>query len=161
VIRNEAGDASGWGSKVCRARADTLGVWECKSDIRKFDSPLLFRHGSDVYLVARRNLGENGAYDLGRRDLPSAQQTRLYQLAYWQTPKRCTVWRVTSDLAVSPVVDLPSRGDTCFPALLPLGSDVVEIYNYSSPLEGPDDSWLKGQLGPTQIYRARLSFAQN
>src|SRR5262245_51591013 len=32
VVRNEAGDASGFGSKICRAEAGALGDWHCVSD---------------------------------------------------------------------------------------------------------------------------------
>jgi len=158
VVRNEAGDAMGWGSKVCRAEAGTPGDWRCAGDPRKFDSPLLFRHGRTISLVARRNLTATGYYDLMMRDLPPDRQTLLYQADYWQRPKRCALWRVDPDaLEVELVLDLPSRGDTCFPALLDLGAGEYALYNYSSPLEGEDVSWLAGQLGPTRIYRLLLA----
>jgi hypothetical protein len=155
VIRNEAGDSSGWGSKVCRATAAHPGSWQCRTDGRKFDSPLLFRQGAEVYLVARRHLSGNGQYDLGQRWLPAAMQTAAYQLDYWRYPKRCALWKVDADsLAVTWQADLPSRGDTCFPAVADAGEDQVAIYNYSSPVDGPDLPWLAGQLGKTLIYRS-------
>jgi hypothetical protein len=155
VIRNEAGDAGGWGSKICRAAADRPGHWQCRNDGRKFDSPLLFREGGELYLVARRHLSHSGSYDLGQRWLPAAMQTAAYQLDYWRYPKRCALWRVDpKDLAVTWQADLPSRGDTCFPAVTPAGKDTVAIYNYSSPLDGPDLPWVAGQLGRTLIYRS-------
>ncbi len=46
VIRNEAGDELGWGSKVCRAEADAPGDWTCVGDPRKYDSPLVFEDGA-------------------------------------------------------------------------------------------------------------------
>ena len=155
VIRNEAGDASGWGSKVCRAEASTPGTWRCRTDPRKFDSPLLFQREGALYLVARRHLRGSGAYDLGMRRLPAGLQTMLYQLDYWRYPKRCAIWRVDPrSLAVTWQTDLPSRGDTCFPAVTDAGPHAVNIYNYSSPLEGPDMPWVAGQLGRTEIYRS-------
>ncbi len=42
VMRNELGDADRWGSKICRAEAGDLGNWTCKSDPKKYDSPLDF-----------------------------------------------------------------------------------------------------------------------
>jgi len=32
VTRNEAGDSTGWGSKICRAASNDLGNWQCASD---------------------------------------------------------------------------------------------------------------------------------
>jgi hypothetical protein len=160
VVRNEAGDDGGWGSKVCKATASAPGVWGCKNDPRKFDSPLLFRHGQAIYLIARRHLRGDGAYDLGWRRLPHALQTLVYQLDYWRYPKRCALWRVDpQSLDVTWQLDLPSRGDTCFPAVqVEHGKEegMVAVYNYSSPLDGPDVPWLTGQLGRTSIYRSLI-----
>lgn len=157
VIRNEAGDADGWGSRVCRAPADRLGEWECVADPRKYDSPLMFRSQGRSWLIGRRNVTGDGAYDLGMRDLSHEQQTTQYELAYWQAPKRCSLWEVDGDaLQVDWVLDLPSRGDTCFPSALDLGAGRWMVYNYSNDPEGPDLDWVEGQHGQTQIYRQEL-----
>lgn len=155
VVRNEAGDAeSGWGSKICRAEPATLGTWNCVSDPRKFDSPFVFAHGGAIYLLARRNVTESGNYDLFLRDLDPATQTLTYETDYWVHPKRCSLWQVDAEsLAVTFLLDLPSRGDTCFPAALPLDGDDWLVYNYSNDVEGPDLSWVEGQHQPTAIYR--------
>jgi hypothetical protein len=161
VARNEAGDASGWGSKICRAEPGAIGEWRCASDPRKYDSPLLFRRRGGVYLLARRHLSESGHYDLMLRDLPAAEQTLRYQVAYSLERKRCSLWRVDPEaLTVSFVLDLPSHGDTCFPAILDEGDqagDTAIVYNYSSPLDGGDDlTWFAAQSRPTHIYRMLL-----
>jgi hypothetical protein len=60
------------------------------------------------------------------------------------------------------VLDLPSRGDTCFASLLsddPNG-DVV-LYDYSSDISGPDLPWSAGQRRATFVYRHVLSFEQS
>ena len=159
VSRNEMGDESGWGMKICRAEAQTLGQWECVNDPRKFDSPLMFRHGPDAYLIGRRNLNGTGYYDLGYDDMSPTLQQLLYELIYWFYPKRCSLWRVDPEtLDVSFVVDLPSRGDTCFPALIRTDETRYQVYNYTSPLDGPDVIWVKGQLGPTHVVRTTLEF---
>ena len=153
VVRNEAGDETGYGSKICRAEAEDLGTWTCAADPKKYDSPLVFRRGEQVWLVARRNVTETGNYDLGYTDLDMEQQSAAYALDYWQQPKRCSLWRVDPDaLRVEHALDLPSRGDTCFPSILDLGPRLSVIYNYSSPLDGPDLSWIDGQTGTTGIY---------
>ena len=56
------------------------------------------------------------------------------------------------------VLDLASRGDPCFASVLPLDADAHAVYNYSSPVDGPDLVWLQGQLGETRIYRQVLTF---
>jgi hypothetical protein len=159
VARNEHGDAEGFGSKVCTATGDAPGKWNCSPDPKKYDSPLLFTQGDKVFLVGRRNVTESGHYDLGKDELPPEDRFLDYQLDYWETPKRCAIWEVHPESrTVSFVVDLPSAGDTCFPAMVRRSPNTVEIWNYTSPLESPDISWFEGQTGPTAIYRLDLTF---
>lgn len=160
VARNELGDAeTGWGSKICRATAAEPGRWQCVGDPRKFDSPIVFRHGPDVWLIARRNVTDTGYYDLGGDDLSPAERTRRNLLAYSNAPKRCALWRVHPDeQRVDFVLDLPSRGDTCFPGVVQRDAHTFHVYNYSSPPEGPDFIWLQGQGNHTLIYRVTLTF---
>ena len=156
VTRNEAGDATGFGSKVCRAPAGNLAKWTCKSDPKKYDSPLMFWHDGEAYLLGRRHLSETGTYDLADlHDRPFAERWFKNQIDYKVWPKRCSLWRyVQSEDRIAFVLDLPSRGDTCFPAMI-RGDNAGEliVYNYSSPIDGPDLPWNEGQLGATRIYR--------
>jgi len=162
VARNEAGDPEfGFGSKICRGEPGALTTWRCAADPRKFDSPLVFAHAGRVWLVARRNVTETGAFDLGREDLDYATRYGLYQTDYWGKPKRCALWEIDPDaLTARFVLDLPSRGDTCFASVVPRGDDAYALFNYSSSLDvlpdAPDPSWLQGQIGETLIYRQRL-----
>ncbi len=161
VIRNEAGDASGWGSLVCRAPAGDLARWTCRHDPRKYDSPLMFWQDGEAYLVGRRHVTEDGRYDLGQRSRPHAAQSVAYQAAYAIRPKRCSLWRyVQAEDRIAYLLDLPSQGDTCFAGILDGPTpDTRVIYNYSSPLDGPDLPWNRAQHGPTRIYRHVLRFA--
>lgn len=160
VIRNEAGDEDGFGSKICEIAAGNYNDWNCATDRRKFDSPNVFRHGDDVWLIARRNLTDTGYYDVsGAGDLEEAYLEN--QLAYWKDAKRCSLWKVDTDtLEVTLYLDLPSKGDTCFPEVLPVDGDPdsFHVYNYSNELDGEDYDWLDGQLEPTNIYRMTLTF---
>lgn len=163
LARNEAGDADGFGSKVCRGEAASPADWTCAFDKKKYDSPLLFAHEGTPYLIGRRNLTETGDYDLGEVDKPLRDRALANQLDYWQRPKRCALWRIDPDaLTVTWLMDLPSAGDTCFPEALRLSRDRWLVFNYSSPTatdpEAPDPSWLDGQLGPTHIYWTVLGF---
>jgi hypothetical protein len=161
VLRNEAGENGVFGSKICRAAAGALGDWTCADDPKKYDSPLLFRHGADVWLVARRNVTETGVFDLM---LPLAPQDAALQnlLDYSSRPKRCALWRVDPEaLTATFELDLPSRGDTCFASEVPLSRDDFLVYNYSSDFEEErdvDPSWFEAQFEPTYIYRMVLSF---
>ncbi len=161
VMRNELGDDSGFGSKICRAEAARQTLWSCVHDPRKYDSPLVFSFENRVYLIARRNVTETGAYDLGRDDLDPREQYFEYQTDYWGKPKRCSLWEVDPEsLQVTLVFDLPSAGDTCFAGIVPFGEEeAFLVYNYSSPLDGDlDISWLQGQTGNTNIYSHVLRF---
>jgi len=160
VMRNEAGDQDGFGSKVCTAPPSAPADWTCTHDPRKFDSPLLFEHSDRVWLVGRRNLSEDGAYDLENSTVELAQQSLLNQAAYWNTQKRCALWEVLpEERSVVFVLDLPTRGDTCFPEVLPHPQGVV-LYNYTSDPDGLDVTWVEGQLAPTQIDRLIVEFRQ-
>lgn len=172
VIRNEAGDATGAGSKVCRASKDDLFTWTCKSDPKKYDSPLMFWHDGEAYLVARRNVTATGNYDLGTDSSREAnfQSSILgFQLEYRKATKRCSLWRYVrgasspgpSDDRIAYILDLPSRGDTCFPARIDTSNpNELAIYNYSSDVDGKDVSWGEGQVGPTFVYRHLLRFTK-
>jgi len=165
VIRAEAGDAAGWGSRVCSAESEHPARWTCTPDARKYDSPYAFSHAGVVYVVARRNLRGDGRFDrgIGPASGPGRALRSIWnQLNYSSSRKRCALWRfepVGPRLAF--VLDLPSRGDTCFPAVV-AGADADEwiVYDYSSPLDtGLDPRWIDGQRGETRIYRHRLRFA--
>jgi hypothetical protein len=158
VVRNEEGDSSGWGSKLCRARADSLGQWTCKTDPRKYDSPLVFEHDGEVYLVGRRNVTESGAYDLGQGS--GLMRTVRNELSYITAAKRCALWRwVPGEDRLAFVLDLPSRGDTCFPSAISGDTpNQVVLYDYSSDIAGPDLPWSAGQRRPTYVYRHVLTF---
>ncbi|MCW5802178.1 MAG: hypothetical protein KIT31_07305 [Deltaproteobacteria bacterium] len=159
VSRNELGDDLGWGSKLCRAEAGDLGNWRCVGDPRKYDSPIVFEHGADIYMIARRQVTADGHYDLMLRNLPPAEQTTQYNVNYWITPKRCALWKLDPvALSAAHVLDLPSSGDTCFPGVVPLGAGRYLVYNYTSPLEGDlDRPWMKAQFEPTQIHYLTLT----
>jgi hypothetical protein len=163
IIRNEAGDETGWGSLVCRAPAGDLASWSCRIDPKKYDSPLMFWHDGEAYLVGRRNVTASGHYDLmgsGSR----VAQTLMNQIDYTGRPKRCSIWRYVQDEdRIAFVMDLPSGGDTCFPAIVAGDTpDELVLYNYSSDIDDPATArleWRQGQAGNTYVYRHVLRFA--
>jgi hypothetical protein len=160
VIRNEEGDESGWGSKLCHATGAALGAWTCTNDPRKFDSPNVFVHDGEVYFFARRNLANDGRYDLG---VGSGLGRMLRnQLAYITEAKRCALWRYDQATGkVGFVLDLPSRGDTCFASVVPGDApDRIVVYDYSSDIDGPELPWTAAQRRPTYIYRHVLELAR-
>lgn len=172
VVRVESGDEQGWGSRLCRAPVHAPTQWRCRSDARKYDSPFAFAHDGEVYVVARRHLRGDGRFDRGfgpEQGVGRVLRTLWNHASYSTSRKRCSLWRFVAapdgderhlDLAF--VLDLPSRGDTCFPSVIP-GSAPDEwiVYDYSSPLDGPDVRWIQGQLGETRIYRHTLRFRRN
>jgi len=161
VMRNEAGDAeSGFGSRVCTAEPGALAQWSCVTDPRKYDSPLMFFHDGEHYLIGRRNVTSSGDYDLMGDERTHVARAIANQLAYRDEPKRCALWRfVEGEDRFAFVLDLPSRGDTCFPGRI-AGSrpDEVIVYDYTSDPDGADVPWHVGQEGPTFIVRHVLRF---
>jgi hypothetical protein len=157
VARNEAGDAMGFGSLICTAPKDNYASWTCARDLKKYDSPLLFDRAGRYWLIARRNMTETGNYDLEMNDLSFEEQSLQYQAAYWNAPKRCSLWQVFPDeLVVLHTLDLPSRGDTCFASAIDKGDGHYTVYNYSNDVEGDDLNWNQGQVAPTFIYKQEL-----
>ena len=150
VTRNEDGDATGQGSKLCTAPADDPSAWTCPgvSDPERYDSPELIRHGDELYLLARRDVGG-----------PFGEDTGL--VAYSGRPKRSAIYRIDrQQRAVVHLFDIPGVGDTAFVSAARTGPHSWRIANYTSPLDNPDVSWLEAQLSPagTQIYLADLIF---
>lgn len=155
VTRNEDGDETGYGSHVCWAPAAALASWECPAtcDPERYDSPELFRHGDDIYLIARRDIG--GPYGEG----DATFFDRL--LDYSKRPKGTALYQIDkASRSVVHLMDLPGVGDTSFPSVRRTGTHTFLVANYTSPLDEPDISWIEGQISErgTQIYLLTLSF---
>jgi hypothetical protein len=153
VTRNEDGDASGFGAHLCTAPSDQLGQWDCpeQSDPERYDSPEMFRHGDDLYLVARRDIG--GPYG------PAGNI-----VAYSFRPKRTALYQIhTDERRIEHLFDFPSAGDTAFPAIRRYSAHEFYLANYTSPIDDPDITWIEGQTSDrgTQIYLTRLFFTPN
>lgn len=161
VTRNEDGDASGFGSHVVYAPAGDLANWEfpASSNPERYDSPKMFRHGEELYLVARRDVG--GPFDQQLTGLPFDNQRILNWVAYSLRPKRTALYRINqATRAVEHLFDLPSAGDTSFPSLHRTGPHSFLLVNYTSPVSQSNWSWLQGQLSPegTSVYLAEIVF---
>jgi membrane-bound metal-dependent hydrolase YbcI (DUF457 family) len=162
VTRNEDGDGTGFGAHVATAPASDLGRWAfpARSDPERYDSPEMFRHGDDLYLVARRDLG--GPFDMGLTSLSFEAQRAVYLAAYSARPKRTTLYAIDRVARRPvPIVDLPSCGDTALPSVARTGPHTFLVANYTSPLGNPDRTWIHGQLSPqgTQVYLVTITFA--
>ena len=161
VTRNEDGDATGWGSHLATAPATDLARWQfpAQTDPERYDSPRMIRHGDDLYLIGRRDVG--GPFDLRLRGLSFDVQKWLYLGTYSARPKGTSLYRIDRQARrVVRVMDLPGCGDTSFPSVWRVGAHEFLIANYTSPLNDPNRTWISGQLSPqgTQVYLATLTF---
>jgi len=163
VLRNEDGDSSGWGSRVAYADSEDLGNWQLfptnGSNPWIFESPRMFRHGSDLYLIARNDI--NGPYDLGYTDLGFDEQKYIYLGEYSLREHTTSLYYIDQiSKSVVWIMNIPGDGDTAFPSILRIGTHRYLIANYSSPLNHPDWSWIEGQISSegTQIYFIELQF---
>lgn len=157
VVKNEAGDESGFGSALCAARASDWARWDCVNDPKKYDSPTLFTHEDELYLVARRHASPDGYDDDRSFTLLRRAGDQARELA---APQRCALWHFDrAHKRVDFVLDLPSRGNTCSAAVLP-GDAAGEyvVYDQSSATDGPDLSLQHGLAQPTYVYRHVLKF---
>jgi hypothetical protein len=159
ITRNEDGDATGFGSLVATAEPATPGTWRFpdRSNPSRFDSPRLFRHGQDIYLVARRDLGPPAGTRFA--GAPGVTRKLLVWASYSLQPKRTALYRLDpTSRRFDLVLDLPSAGDTAFPSIVRLSADEFLVANYSSAFRHADRTWLWGQLNGTGIYFVRLRF---
>ncbi len=162
-LRNEDGDATGFGSLLCSAPADALGDWDCPavSDPERYDSPRMFRHEGEIWLVARRDVG--GPYDQGLEGLSLPDERWENLTAYSGRPKRTALYRIDREAReVVHVFDLPSAGDTAFPSVARLDEHRFLVANYTSPVWDADRTWMEGQLADdgTQIYLVEIAFEE-
>lgn len=153
VTRNEDGDATGCGAQVCVAKAGDLGNWDCPdvSDPERYDSPEMFRHGDDLYLIARRDIG--GPFGSG----PDACSL----VAYSQRAKTTALYKIdTAQRKVVHIQDLPGAGDTAFASVRRVDAHHFLVANYTAPLDEPDQSWVQGQTSDrgTQVYFVDIRF---
>jgi hypothetical protein len=164
VTRDEDGDATGFGSHVVTAPASDLGNWSfpSKCDPQCYESPRLFRHGKDLYLIARRDPVAD--FDLGLTSLPLELQRWANLAEYGSRPKRTTLFSIDrATKTVVPVVDLPGCGDTAFPSIWRLDAHTFLVANYTSPLNHPDWAWLQGQVSSegSKIYFVTITFQKH
>jgi len=162
VLRNEDGDATGFGSHVAFAPANGMGTWQITpkhSDPNIYESPRMFRHGDDLFLVARRDV--DGPFDLGYTELPFDVQKYLNLGEYSLRAHTTALWRLNpTTRQLEWIMDLPGDGDTAFPCIVRIGPHRYLIANYSSPLKYPGWSWIAGQTSSegTQIYFIEIEF---
>jgi hypothetical protein len=160
ACQTEEVDKLGWGAKICTAPARDTARWTCRGDPRRLDSPSVFIVGQRVYVIARRQPNFGGDYDLGYHWLPNDAQFAAYDGAYAATTKRCALWHIDpTKRTFRPLMDIPGRGDTCYPSLIARSGRGFLVYNYTSPLRGPDEPWIVAlTAGRTLIYRMWLTF---
>lgn len=181
VMRNEDGDKSGFGSHLSFAKAAEPGRWVTpkKSNRYRYDSPRMLRVGSEIYLIARRNIVYidqkkerfiEWPYDLLTPFENIANTRMAYLAAYGLLPKRTSVYKIDQkNKKIVWLKDLPSASDTSFPSIVQIGPKKFLLANYSTPLikDSKRDintrrwTWLQGQLSVnigSHIYLTTLDF---
>ena len=145
------------GGHVFRTAPGDLTRWTVTDVPWRLDSPLVFTLGGRVFLACRRHPGTPIASGAESR-LPGGLGVMARWLRYSFTPKRTALYEIhTDNLKLEHLFDLPSKGDTAFAAVSPKNSKSLWLVNYTSPVDGPDVSWMAGQLGHTVLTQAVLS----
>ena len=154
ITRNEGPSRRG-GDLLVGTDVESLAVTPIR---RKPDSPNLVLWGGEPYLFARRQVAHGGAYDLAPGWLPGALAIRADQAVWSITRKRSALYRIDPDgPALEWVLDLPSRGDCAFTAVVEEPDGSLLVADYTSPAGGGDVAWIRGQLRPTGIALHRLT----
>ena len=161
VTRNEDGDSSGFGSHLAYADAADISAWHfpVKSNPNRYDSPRMFTHEGELYLIARRDV--DGVFDLGMNWLPFNMQRTTNLAAYSLRKKKTALYKInTQTQSIVHLLDLPSAGDNAFPSIVQTAPHSFLISNYTSPLINTDWNWIQGQVSPqgTQVYLIKLDF---
>jgi hypothetical protein len=162
VMRNEDGDNSGFGSLVGTSTNWGAGDWQfpAQSNPNRYDSPRMFRHNDDLYLVARRDIG--GPFmSHDPKFIPFSIKKWWNLIRYSLRPKRTALYKINqTKKSVEWLMDLPSAGDTAFPSIVQLDADHFMVANYSSPVIDTAFSWLHGQVSRfgTGVYLLTISF---
>ena len=124
VGRNEDGDDSGWGSRTFFAPSSDLSDWRFTSDQSHpwiYESPKMFRHGSELYLVARTDPdGPFWSRDNPLLNILPAWEHHLADLVSFSFRQHGTgLWRLDRDTGeLSLVLQLAGCGDTAFPSIV-------------------------------------------
>lgn len=159
VSRNEAGDSTGFGSRLCSAKAGAYGDWQCqdRSDPNKYDSPFMLRYQEELYLVARYNPG--GPYDRAPDEPVTQRRFWSNEVHYSTSSKRTALYGYDrQNMKIRLLSLLPSSGDTAFAGGVWLDEHRMALFNYSSDPEQPDMWWIEGQIRGSQIYMSVLDF---
>lgn len=168
VLRNEDGDESGWGSRIAHAEPGDYGNWNFnseKSDPTIYESPRMFRHGNDLYLIARTDpSGHFMNHEFWQKLLPGWLH-HLSDLAWYSLRNHGNaLWKVNKDKhELEKIADIPGCGDTSFASILRLGKHKYLIANYSSPRDRCKNwPWIRGQTSSmgTAIYFMTLEFEE-
>ena len=135
VARNEDGDESGWGSRTFFASQDDLSSWNFvteESDPWIYESPKMFRHGSELYLVARTDPeGPFWSKDNPLLNILPAWEHHLADLVSFSLRQHGTgIWhldRSTGQLSL--VLELTGCGDTAFPSIIRYEINIIITMN--------------------------------
>lgn len=145
------------GGSVCSAPANDLANWKCKFTVYKYDSALMFRHGRDFYVIARRNV--DGPYNKQSILIPEAWRSKYYLVRYSLTRKRTSLYRLDKEkLELVPILDFPSSGDTAYAGIIRLDDNKYYVVNYSSDFNRFDWNWIGGQFAGSNLYSMMLEF---
>lgn len=159
VTNNEDGDETGFGSHLVFAPSNLLSYWSMLSQVDAFNSPRMFRHGKEIYLIARK---QKGAAPFGWAKRHGYAWRRILNWMRWAlTPKTTALYRMNQDKrGLEHVMDLPGAGDTAYPSIRRVDANTFLFANYTSPLHRKNRKWFVGKLGYTKIYLQALKFVK-
>lgn len=120
----------------------------------KFDSPYIFKHQGDFYLISRRNLSGKFARK------PQRYKNNLIDYSFRK--KTTALFRIdTSNHSLIHLHDFGTTGDCAFPSVQKTGENEYLLLDYSCAIDKGKKNWIRGQLGKTNIYWTKITFVKN
>jgi hypothetical protein len=144
------------GSYIFRGDKDSIYKWKLWYSPYKFDSPMLFNHEDNLFLLSRRNLDGDGIY----YRKPEKYNRNL--IRYSLTKKTTSLFQIDTTIKnLVHILDFNSTGDCAFPGIIKTSDSTYIMLNYSSNINKRNKSWIAGQLGKTYIYKSIITFSNS
>jgi hypothetical protein len=151
----------GSGAFIAYADKDSLQNWQLFPTKDKYDSALMFSQGDDIYVISRRNA--DGSSFAKAPKWMSYELSQPYNLLSYSFSRKVTaLFKLDkANKQLKHVLDFPSTGDNSYAGLVRLSDSTYYMINYSNDIYGESKTWIRGQLGRTNVYLTELTFEDN
>jgi hypothetical protein len=139
------------GAYMMHAKAGQWNQMEYWYSEYKFDSPFIFKHLGDFYMISRRNLSGKFARK------PQRYKHNLVDYSFRK--KTTALFKLdTCNHTLLHLQDFGTTGDCAFPSVQKISENEYLVFDYSCAIDKRPKNWISGQLGKTNIYWTKITF---